>query len=162
MRFLVGLVLGALIGFGAALWYQGEPPFAGSGSSDQHGIMLLLSDQFLTNAAAPQIAARSAGSLTGLKITSSRGDTAYVEATGTAAGVSMPVGVSFSPKVVDGSISLAVRSVHLGPLPVPSIVIDPLVGVINSRIASLIDESTYRITGAATTGSGVEIFLRQR
>lgn len=162
MRFIIGLVLGVFIGFGIALWFQGEPPFAGTATTGSHGVTLLLSDGFLTRAASPQIIARSAGALTDVKVSSSQGDTAYVEATGTAAGVSVPVGVSFSPEVVGGSISLKVQSVHLGPLPVPSVVIDPLVSVINNRIASLIDESNYEITGTGTTKSGVEIFIRQR
>jgi hypothetical protein len=162
MKFILGLVLGALIGFGVALWFQGEPPFAGSASTSAHGISLTLSDGFLTRTAAPAIVSRSNGALSNVKVTSAAGDTAFVEAKGHTAGVTVPVGVSFSPRASGATIVLDLRSVHLGPLPVPDVVIDPLVTVINNRIASVIDSSNYRIVGAGTTTTGVEIFVRRK
>src|SRR5579884_661926 len=106
MRFVLGLLLGAVIGFGAAVWFQGEPPFAGTASSKGSDITLILSDSFLTRQAAPSIISQSGGAVSNIKITSSNGDIAYVEARGTVAGTTVPVGVSFAPRAAAGSIVL--------------------------------------------------------
>jgi hypothetical protein len=161
VRFILGLILGAIIGFGLALWFQGEPPFTGTAASHGGGIILTLTDGFLTRTAGPAIRSQSAGAITNVKVTSTDGDTAFVEAMAHAGPVSATVGVSFSPQASAGSVRLAVRSVHLGPLPVPGVVLDPLVNVINARIAALIGGSNYRVVGAGTTGRGVEVYLRR-
>lgn len=162
MRLIFALIVGGVLGFGVALWYQGEPPFAGSATGGGGDITLTLSDRFLAAQAGPAIAARSSGLVRNVRLSSSTGDVAYVEAKGTLHGIALPVGVSFAPKSVNGSIVLNVRSVHLGPLPVPNIVIEPLVTVINNRIASFTGSSQYLVTGAGTTQQGIQIFLTHR
>ncbi|HZT95727.1 MAG TPA: hypothetical protein VFB34_02705 [Chloroflexota bacterium] len=158
MRFIVALVLGGLIGFGAALWFQGEPPFAGKPTG--HGdITLILSDSYLTSQAGSAIAGQSNGTVSNVAVTSAAGDIVFVEARGTISGVSAPVGISVRPIASNGSIALAVKSAHLGPLPLPGVVTAPLVQTINGRISALTSGSSYRVTGAGTTSSGVEVFL---
>ncbi|HEV3311652.1 MAG TPA: hypothetical protein VG815_14160 [Chloroflexota bacterium] len=161
MRFVLGLILGALIGFGVALWYQGEPPFAGSVSGTRGDISVTLSDRYLTRLAAPLIVSKSQGYLSHVRIASAPGDIAYVRATATAAGVSVPAGSSVSLQAVNGAISLNVRAPHVGPVPVPAATISPLLSVINGKLASLTSTSGFSVTGVGTTNSGIQVFLRQ-
>ncbi len=158
MRSIFALILGALIGFGVALWFQGEPPFAGR-SEGSGGITLILSDSYLTAQASSAIASQSGGAVHNIVVSSSSGDIAYVEGQATVSGVSAPVGVSLKPEVANGAVALSIKSAHLGPLPVPDVVTAPLLATINARIAAITSGNTYRVTGVGTTASGIEIFL---
>jgi len=160
MRLIVGLVLGALIGFGVALWFQGEPPFAGGVSGGRGDIAIVLSDRYLTRLAGPLIAGRRGGLLSYVTITSADGDIAYVRAVARGPHISVPGGVSLSLRVSNGGLGVDVRSAHIGPIPVPGVVVSPLLTTIRSKVNDLVANSGYVITGAGTTDTGIEIFLR--
>jgi hypothetical protein len=160
MRLIIGLVLGGLIGFGIALWFQGEPPFAGGLSGSRGDVAIVLRDSYLTHLAGPLIAGRSGGLLSDVTITSVDGDVAYVRAVARGPRVSVPGGVSLSLRVSNGGLGLDVRSAHIGPIPVPGVVVSPLLTTIRSRVNDLVANSGYVITGAGTTDTGIEIFLK--
>jgi len=160
VRFVLVLILGGVIGFGTALWFQGEPPFAGGPSGGRGDMTIVLSDRYLTQLAGPVIAARSHGLLSRVRIASTSGDTAFVRASGHVAGAIVPAGVSLSLAVVGGSLQLNVRSAHVGPVPVPGVVVSPLLDAIDAKVKSLVSNSGFVISGAGTTESGVEVYLK--
>ena len=162
LRFLITLIFGGAIGFGIALWFQGEPPFAGSPYSGSSDMVLTLSDAYLTSQSASAIESASSGHLSQVQITSAPGDIAYIRAQGAVNGVSAPVGASVRPEASDGAVVLNVKSVHVGPIPIPEVVVAPLSAVVNARTQALISGSPFVVVGAGTTSKGIEVFLDRR
>lgn len=159
MRLLLGIILGALIGFGLAVWYQGEPPFAGNLPRHAADLTLTLSDSYLTRRLQPMIVESSHGLVRDIRVTSSSGDTAYVEGRANVVAVTVPVGVSLRLYVRGSTVAVAVRAAHLGPVPIPDILTHPLADTINARIAAATQGQTVTIVGVGTTTTGVEVLV---
>jgi hypothetical protein len=163
MRLLFVLVFGGIIGMGIALWYQGEPPFVASPAPGAADVTLTISDAFLSKQASPTVAADSHGLVPAIKVTTSRGDIAFIDAKAQIAGVSVPIGLSVTPQASNGSVAFTVKSAHIGPLPLPAgVVTGPITDVINSQIASMTNSTQFEVTGVQTTNSGIQVYLRHR
>lgn len=162
MRFLLGVIVGGLIGFGAALWFQGEPPFVSKANPHAADFTIVISNGYLTRHVAPQISNQTNGAVTGVHVTTQQGNVVFVEAKAGALGVGIPVGVELSLKTQNSTIAVNVRSAHLGPVPIPGVFTVPLQDTINGRIQNETQNQSFRIVSAGTTKDGVRVGLDER
>jgi hypothetical protein len=162
MRIVMGLILGGLIGFGVALWYQGEPPFAGKVEQRPADIALVLSDAYLTRRIAPVITEQSKGFVHGVHVTSNAGDVVYVQGYVRPMGVTVPVGVTLRLRAAGNTVGVDILVAHIGPVPIPGVLTRPLQDVVNDRIAAVTSGQSFTVRSVSTTSSGVQVLLAQR
>jgi hypothetical protein len=86
----------------------------------------------------------------------------YIEGQGTIAGRQFPVGASLQPSVSNGTVVVNIHLTHVGPVPIPGVVVSPLMNVVNAKIASLVVNSPYQVVGVGTSDSGLEVYLKAR